>query len=147
MQESPQLQPPKSRHAIKRILIVFGALIVISLVGFGTVYTLSRVIPAKQDAQQAKSPKEIAAAQAKQSLSEATSSEAKGETDAALAKYKEALSQYQKAGDKAGEEAIKLQISYLESVKNPSKDTPTATTVLDPTASESYTTAIPSNTP
>lgn len=54
--------------------------------------------------------------QARNDLKRAQESESRGETAAAIAHYKDSLRGYQTAGDKAGEEGVKLQIHYLESL-------------------------------
>lgn len=54
--------------------------------------------------------------QARDDLKRAQESESRGETAAAIAHYKDSLRGYQTAGDKAGEEGVKLQIRYLESL-------------------------------
>lgn len=53
---------------------------------------------------------------AQDSLRAAQTSESKGKTADAIANYKDALTNYRSAGDRAGEEGVKLQIYYLESL-------------------------------
>lgn len=63
---------------------------------------------------------------AQDSLRAAQASESAGKTADAIAHYKDALVKYQAAGDRAGEEGVKLQITYLESVN---KRSPTSANV------------------
>lgn len=113
----PDIDKPARRIPVKKILLIGGSLVIIALIAFGTITLLSHL--ATKDAsnsQSAKSPKEQAAEKAAQELKSAQSHEAKGETAKAIDSYKQALTEYQKAGDKAGEEGVKLQIKYLESL-------------------------------
>lgn len=108
--------PMKPRKSKKPLLITLGIVLLLSLAGGTAFFILSHITkPATETV--TKTPQQQAAELAKQANDAATASAAKGDTQGALDHYKEALVQYQKAGDKAGEEAIKLQIRYYETVK------------------------------
>ncbi len=108
--------PIPKKRSMKKILFVLSAVLIVGLAGGITVFILSRTT--QQTTQSAtKTPVQQAAELAKQANDAATASANQGDTAGALAHYKEALVQYQKAGDKAGEEGVKLQIQYYEQVK------------------------------
>lgn len=106
----------KKAHSKKPLLII-GGVVVVALVATGTVYILSQVALKDEQTTSTQTPQQQAADLAKQANDAATASANKGDTQGALDHYKEALVQYQKAGDKAGEEGVKLQIQYYEMVK------------------------------
>jgi len=133
--ENDHMEQPKAQKKIfKKALLAVGGLAIIAIIASGTVFVLSHLTVKSSESTQL-SPKQQQAKLAKEKLDSAASHEAQGETDAAIASYKEALKAYQAAGDKAGEESVKLQIAYLESVKN---NTTNTTTVADPTKDPSY---------
>jgi len=136
MQPNQSITPATKRRLPKKLLLVGLGVIVVLAIALGTVALLSRLTPSKQANTQTQ--QESAAKTAKQKLKEAQTNEAEGEIDAALTAYKEALAAYQVAGDKAGAEAVKLQITYLESVKNNTLKTKDVTTDTDPTKDPGY---------
>ena len=135
MQPDQSISPKPKRHLSKKLLLIGASIIAVLAVALGTTILLSRLVPSKQTSQ---SQQQQAAATAKQKLTEAQNNEAKGSVDAALTSYKESLKSYQEAGDKSGEEGVKLQIDYLESVKENLQSTTTVTTVADPTQDPTY---------
>ena len=108
--------PPTKGKLVKRVLWIILSLIVVTGAAFGTIWMLNSVAPKDQDQTTTLTPQKKAAEQAKKNMKAANSSESNGETAAAIASYKEALASYQAAGDKAGEEGVKLKLQYLESL-------------------------------
>jgi flagellar basal body-associated protein FliL len=132
--EYPEGRPtsPHSRRFTKRpLLITLGIIIVLGISGGVTVFVLSHIT---KPAEESKTPQQRAADLAKQANDAATASANVGKTDEALAHYREALVQFQKAGDKAGEEGVKLQIQYYEKVRANEEKAKTSAT---PTTSSS----------
>lgn len=111
------LQHPKNGKAIKVIGLVLLGVILVAGMAYGTISLLSVVAPKTQNAVRTLTPEQQAAEQATQNMKSANSDESSGDTAAAIANYKKALENYQKAGDKAGEEGVKLKLQYLESLK------------------------------
>lgn len=109
----PSSQPPVTKKPFpkKPLLIILGIVLVLCVAGGVSAFVLSHVT--KQGTQVTKTPAELA----KQANDDATASANKGDTAGALTHYQEALTQYQKAGDKAGEAGVKLQIQYYQKVK------------------------------
>lgn len=114
--EQKMIHPQKGKLA-KRILLVVASLVVVAGIAFGTITLLSRYFPKKTTEQAVTlTPEQKAAKQAVEDLNAGKKSEDAGETAAAIASYKEALAQYQAAGDKAGEAGVQLKLQYLESL-------------------------------
>lgn len=109
---NPIKKPGKGK---KLFLIILGLVLLLGLAGGVTAFVISRSTTSTPTV--TKTPQQQAADLAKQANDAATASANKGDTQGALDHYKEALAQYQKAGDKAGEEGVKLQIQYYEMVK------------------------------
>lgn len=65
---------------------------------------------------------ELSSAEAKKKVKQAGENESNGDTKAAIDNYREAMRHYQNTGDKAGEEAVRLQIQYLESLPEESTE-------------------------
>jgi hypothetical protein len=145
------------KKILKRIGLIIGSLAVVAGIAAGTVFILSRAMPTKIAEQTAKTPQDLA----KDTIKAATELESKGSTDAALAKYNEALTYFQQAGDKANELAAASHITYLENVKkaeeaalearksyDPYNPTTTPTpTAVDPTKVQGYGTSLGISTP
>lgn len=120
----------RHRSIKKTLLIALAIFLILCLSGGATVFILSHIT---KPITETRTPEQQAAELAKQANNAATDSANAGKTDDALTHYKEALAQYQKAGDKAGEAGVQLQIQYYEKVKaNEEKakaaQTPTAVT-------------------
>lgn len=133
VQQTPQEQPVSeapevtmqtkdragSHKKFKIIAIIVGILIVVAGIIVGTIVLLPRLMPASSANDTANSATEAKvdeATLAKQSLDAASASESKGETEQAIAKYKESLAHYQAAGDEGAAQSVQLQITYLESL-------------------------------
>lgn len=107
------LAHPKGNQLLKKMGIVLLSIVVIAGIAYGTITILSIISPKAQNTTQSPTPQQQGAA----SMQAAAASESTGDTAAAIASYKEALMYYQTAGDKAGEEGVKLKLQYLESLK------------------------------
>lgn len=107
------------RNLIKRrlLLLIIGGILLVTLIALGVFATLSSIMSDKSGTQTSQSIEEQAAIHAKQYLDEAQKYESTGKTEDAITSYKQSLAEYQKAGDRSGEEGVKLQIQYLESLK------------------------------
>lgn len=81
-----------------KLSVTFTLVMLVSIIAIALFYSLTPLQQAKGD------------------LKRAQESESKGETMAAISHYRDALKGYQAAGDRAGEEGVKLQIQYLESL-------------------------------
>ena len=145
MQPNQSIPSTKKRHFLKKLLLIGVSIVAVLAIALGTMALMSHLIPSKQETAQSKQKQ--AATVAKQKLKDAQDNEARGKVDAALAAYEESLKSYQAADDTAGAEAVKLQIKYMESVKENSQTTSNVLTPLDPTKDPSYGKALPSNTP
>ena len=141
MQPNQSIPSTKKRHLRKKLLLVGASIVAILAIALGTMALMSHLIPSKQETAQSKQKQ--AATIAKQKLEDAQDNEAKGKVDAALAAYEESLKSYQAADDVAGAEAVKLQITYMESVKESSQTTSNVVTPADPTKDPSYGTQLP----
>lgn len=116
--EDYRMEQPKKHSVIKRILLVLASLVVVVGIAIGTITLFTRFAPKKAAEQTVTlTPKQQAAKQAAEDLSEGKKNEDKGDTAAAIASYKEALKNYQTAEDKAGEAGVRLKLQYLESLK------------------------------
>jgi flagellar basal body-associated protein FliL len=104
----------KSPRGKKILLIVIGFILILGVAGGVTAFVISN---STKSTPTTKTAEQQAADLAKQANDAATASATKGDTHGALDHYNEALIQYKKAGDKAGEEGVKLQIQYYETVK------------------------------
>jgi hypothetical protein len=104
----------RKRDVNKKSLFIVGGVVIAAIIIVSVVLIL-----AHQDStpQTVLTPQQQAAESAKQANDAATTSADKGDTSGALTHYHEALTQYQKAGNKAGEEGVKLQLKYYEVVK------------------------------
>lgn len=111
------LQHPKKGRIIKVVGLVLLGVVLMASAAYGTVSLLSVVAPKAQDTTKTLTPEQQAAEQAAQNMQSANADESKGDTAAAIASYKEALANYQTAGDQAGEQGVKLKLQYLESLK------------------------------
>jgi uncharacterized protein (UPF0333 family) len=114
--DKKQWSSPKAPGKVKKpLLIILGLVLLLCLAGGVTAFVISR--STKSTPAVTKTAEQQAAELAKQANDAATASANKGDTQGALDHYEEALIQYQKAGDKAGEQGVKLQIQYYEMVK------------------------------
>ena len=111
------MEQPRKHPIIKKILLVFVSLIVVAGIAVGTITLLAHFFP-KESADPAVTltPEQQAAEQAAKELAAGQKSEDTGDTAAAIASYKEALAQYQAAGDEAGVQGVQLKLQYLESL-------------------------------
>lgn len=111
-----EVATPPDKGRLKKFLLIALSLIVVAGIAFATISILNSIVPKNQDHANTLTPQQQAAEQAKKNMKAANSSESNGETATAIASYKEALKSYQAAGDKAGEEGVKLKLQYLESL-------------------------------
>lgn len=115
--EDYHMEQPKKRSVVKRILLILAGLVIVSGVAVGTLTLFTHFFPKKTAEQTtALTPKQQAAKQAAEDLSAGKKNEDMGDTAAAIASYKEALKNYQAAGDKSGEQGVQLKLQYLESL-------------------------------
>jgi hypothetical protein len=115
--EDYHMEQPKKHSVIKRILLVLAGLVVVAGIAGGTIALLAHFFPkSATESAVTLTPKQQAAKKAAEDLASGKKSEDTGETAAAIASYKEALKNYQAAGDKAGEQGVQLKLQYLESL-------------------------------
>ena len=103
----------QSKKTMKTIALSLLAVMVIAALTLGILVYASNNNDA--DNTGANTPQSFIEAGNKSARSAAKHEES-GNTQAALDDYKKALFAYQQAGDKQGEESVKLQIAYLESL-------------------------------
>ncbi len=110
----------KSRK--KLFLTILGAVLLVAVVAAGTVWALSKLAPQDDASNNTQTGQQASAEEAQKHVDSATEQEALGNTDDAIAEWEKALSAFQAAGDKAGEEGVKLQLDYLRNLGQPIKN-------------------------
>lgn len=120
---------------LRRVVLTVAGLLIVAGVAVGTMFLLTRVItppkPAEKAISQAVIKQQIELG--RQNVVSGTEKASKGETDAAISLYKEAIAHFEKADDKASVDAVQLEIEYLEKLKTMSKTAPSDASTSDTT--------------
>lgn len=102
-----------AKKTLKTIALSLGGVVIVAALTIGILLSVSN--GRNDSSTDTQTPQSFVQA-GDEAARSAVKHEENGNTQAALDDYKKALFAYQQAGDTQGEESVKLQITYLESV-------------------------------
>lgn len=121
----------------KKVALVTTGVLVVGATAVGTGFLMSHITPSTETKQPVS--QKVKAEQmelGRKNVISGTEKASKGEQDAAISLYEEAITHFEKAEDQESVGAVQLEVQYLERVKTMNKSTtpdPTATIPPEPT--------------